>query len=164
MTGTIKKKGNSKGVKSGSKVADAIIVAMAASIATGAKAERPGETGSAGGLEFEVMMLIIIFMVAILAFLVGRLWSRKTEQDLADKVENLNGKAKHAEEVAKLAREDASHWEEAVSRAQWDIDQIRSRRFYMARRGARLHFRPQCQYLQHSQIELRPCELCAALI
>ena len=95
-----------------------------------------------------------------MAFLVGRLWSRKTA-DLADKVENLNGKVKHAEEVAKLAREDASYWEEAVSRAQWDIDQISSRRFYMARRGARLRFRP--QYLQHSQIELRPCELCAAL-
>ena len=41
MTGTIKKKGDSKGVKSGSKVADAIMVAMAVSTATGAKAERP---------------------------------------------------------------------------------------------------------------------------
>ena len=41
MTGTIRKKNNGKGAKSGSKVADAIMVAMAAGSATGANAERP---------------------------------------------------------------------------------------------------------------------------
>ena len=58
-------------------------------------------------------------------------------------------------EVAKLAREDADHWEEAVRLAQIDMGQIRSRKFFMARRGNRLHFRPECHYLRHSKIELR---------
>ena len=120
------------------------LIAMAAGSATGANAEKPAMVDSAGSFEFEVMMLINIFMVAALAFMVGRLWSRKTEQDLAEKVKHLNDKIKHVEEVAKLAREDADHWEEAVSRAQEDIDQIRSRRFFMARRGVRLHTRQDC--------------------
>ena len=45
MTGTIRKKNNGKGAKSGSKVADAIMVAMAAGSATGANAERPSNGG-----------------------------------------------------------------------------------------------------------------------
>ena len=81
------KKGNGKS----SKVADAIMVAMAAGSATGAKAERPGEFDLAGGFEIEKMMLIVIFVVAALAFMVGRLWSRKIELDLADTAETLNG-------------------------------------------------------------------------
>ena len=96
-----------------------------------------------------------------LAFMVGRLWSRKTEQDLAEKVKHLSDKIKHVEEVAKLAREDTDHWEDAASRAMEDLYQMRTRRYFMAKRGVRIHTRQECQYLRNSQIELYLCEWCS---
>ena len=181
-------KGKGRGGRKGggiaaSVAANNIMATMAAGAVAGVKSMEVNVTYSdvddiitkviyGDGYMLEIFLGIFLLMLITLAVLFGKCWGGAGSQILQKEVRRLEGelaevKAElvHEQDIRKLARDDANHWERQVEEAERVLRDHCNRRYFVTPHGKRVHMFFTCPHIHGHEIrEFTPCATCTTAL